>query len=240
MINTLGHLNVRRYEECSTLIKWLNPGPGDFILDIGCGDGYHDSIIAQSGAKVVGIDIDQKKLSMAQALYSDSKNEFYYMNGESLKIDEKTFNKVVSFCVMEHTQQDLKVMHNIARALKDGGRLVFSADSLSNPEITDDERLHHQQRYAVKTFYTAENIKQKLKLAGFEIEKSQYVMNSPFDLAISRLSWKLDCFPNKLAFIKVFGYFSLFILWKIGTIFQRKIYDQSPSGLTILVSAVKR
>jgi protein-L-isoaspartate O-methyltransferase len=48
------HWNIRRKEECRTLIRWLDPRPGERILDIGCGDGYYDALIAKSGAHVLG------------------------------------------------------------------------------------------------------------------------------------------------------------------------------------------
>ena len=66
---TLNHLNFRRIEECSTLIRWLDPKPGERILDIGCGDGYYDNIIAKSGAKVTGIDVHERRLSRARRLW---------------------------------------------------------------------------------------------------------------------------------------------------------------------------
>ena len=49
------HWNLRRYEECRTLIEWLEARPGEKILDIGCGDGFWDHRIACSGASVVAL-----------------------------------------------------------------------------------------------------------------------------------------------------------------------------------------
>src|ERR1700736_2511241 len=44
--------NFRCLEERHTVIEWLDPGPDQRILDIGCGDGFHDRHIALRGAKV--------------------------------------------------------------------------------------------------------------------------------------------------------------------------------------------
>ena len=66
LIETIGHHHFRRVEECSTLIEWLDPRPGERILDIGCGDGYYDSLIASKGAEVVGVDIHEKRLAKAR------------------------------------------------------------------------------------------------------------------------------------------------------------------------------
>ena len=51
MICALSRLNFRRIHECSTILGWLNPQPGECILDIGCGDGYYDWLIAKTGVK---------------------------------------------------------------------------------------------------------------------------------------------------------------------------------------------
>jgi 2-polyprenyl-3-methyl-5-hydroxy-6-metoxy-1,4-benzoquinol methylase len=62
----LTHRDFRRLEERHTVIEWLDPGPGQRILDIGCGDGFHDRHIASRGAKVVGIDISTRRLATAR------------------------------------------------------------------------------------------------------------------------------------------------------------------------------
>ncbi|HEV8683294.1 MAG TPA: SAM-dependent methyltransferase, partial [Actinomycetota bacterium] len=46
----LNRLNLRRIEECATLIRWLEAAPGERILDVGCGDGSNAAAIARVGA----------------------------------------------------------------------------------------------------------------------------------------------------------------------------------------------
>lgn len=239
LFNSLNHFNFRRFEECSTLIRWLDPKPGERILDIGCGDGYYDNIIAKSGAKVVGIDIHEPRLSVAQRLYLSECTDFFYMDAASMSFTEASFDKVVSFCVFEHLHNDERVIQNISRVLKPGGRFVFSVDSLSNPEITKEERSRHSQRYEVKTFYDVHNLREKISRAGFDIEEWQYILTTRYELALTRLSWKLDNLPPILYFVTMLGYIILGIDWKVFSFFARRQSSKAESGLTLLVCARK-
>ena len=121
------------------------------------------------------------------------------MDAEIADLPAGSFDKAMSLCVMEHLGDDEQVMRNVAKALKPGGRFVFSADSLSNPGIGPRERDRHRKRYAVNTFYTPEVVRAKLARAGFDVEEMGFVMDSPFALGLVRLSWGLDRFPRSSA-----------------------------------------
>lgn len=233
------HSNFRRIEECSTLIRWLDAQPGERILDIGCGDGYYDMLIAQPGAKVVGIDIKEKPLAKAQRHYTGEQFEFLHMNAEELDFSDASFDKVVSFCVIEHLNNDDRAMQHVSRVLKPGGSFVFSADSLSNPGITAEERNQHKQRYAVNTFYTVEYMQEKLARAGFDIEEMRYILATPYALALARFSWKLDVLPKALGVIRTLGFMSLWMILKITSPFTNHpaLFQ---GGLTLLVHAKKK
>lgn len=230
----------RRREECSTLIRWLEAKAGERILDVGCGDGYYDKIISKSDAEVIGIDICKRKISVAQRLNRSENTEFIYMDAEEMKVPEASFDKVVSFCAVEHLCNDERVIQDISRALKTDGYFVFSVDSLSNPAITEEERTRHKKRYAVNNFYTVENLREMLLRAGFDIKKAQYILSTSLELALVRLSWRLDDLPRGLAVVKMLGYLGLFIIWKAASFFLGQSAGHSRSGLTLLVLAKKR
>lgn len=239
IVGAISYLNFRRVEECDTLIRWLDSQDGERILDIGCGDGYYDMLITLPGASVVGIDINEKPLAKAQRLYTGGQFKFLYMNAEALEFSDASFDKVVSFCVIEHLNQDDIAMQHISRVLKPGGSFVFSADSLSNPGITAKEREKHKQRYAVNTFYTVEYLQEKLERAGFSIEEMRYILDTPYALALARFSWKLDALPKALGLVKTLGYLSLWFIWKLTAPFSNQS-GTCQGGLTILVHAKKK
>ncbi|HEX2695843.1 MAG TPA: class I SAM-dependent methyltransferase, partial [Acidobacteriota bacterium] len=209
VLYAFSRLNFRRMEECATIIRWLDARRGEHILDIGCGDGAYDKKISRSGAAVQGIDIHEKRLSAARKYCQGDRTAFHDMDASRLEFPDASFDKAMSLCVVEHLEDDELVMRNVARALKPGGLFVFSADSLSTPGITPDERARHQRKYAVKTFYTVDIVRDKLARAGFDIVETRYILSTATDLKFIRLSWKLDRIPGFLRFLRLPGYAAL-------------------------------
>jgi 2-polyprenyl-3-methyl-5-hydroxy-6-metoxy-1,4-benzoquinol methylase len=239
LLFAFSRLNFRRMEECATIIRWLNSQPGEHILDIGCGDGAYDKKIARTGAMVQGIDIHEKRLSAARKYYRGDRTEFRYMDASCLEFPDASFDKAMSLCVIEHLEDDVLVMRNVARVLKPGGLFVFSADSLSTPGITPDERARHQRKYAVNTFYTVAIVRDKLARAGFDIVETRYVLSTPGDLKFVRLSWKLDRLPGFLRFLRLLGYTALGTARKAASMASKRRTSSDEGGLTLLVMARK-
>jgi glycosyltransferase involved in cell wall biosynthesis len=79
-----------------------------------------------------------------------------------------TFDTAVCFNVVEHISDDATALRNLRRLLKPGGRLLVIVPAHQWLFGTLDVHLGHHRRY-VKT-----ELEEKLKLAGFELEHSQY------------------------------------------------------------------
>lgn len=235
----LSRFNFRRRQECATILEWLNARPGETVLDVGCGDGYYDSLVTGAGARVLGIDIHPRWLPFAQKYYGGEGAEFLNMDAEEMELPGRVFDKALSLCVVEHFRSDETVLRNIARVLKPGGRFVFSADSLSNPGITDAERSNHRRRYAVNTLYDEGMIAAKLARAGFTVERTQYILHSPLALSLARVSWKLDDLPGWLQFMRPPGYLGLWALQQAAAPFSGRPAAAARGGLTLLVQARK-
>lgn len=123
--------------------------------------------------------------------------------------------------------------------LKPGGRLCFSADSLSNPGLTDRERQRHRSRYSVNNFYTHDSVAGKLQKASLKMERYRYVITSKPGLALTRLSWKLDDLPPFLVPLRLLGYALLGTAGLLALrLVERRVAASKP-GLTLLVEASK-
>jgi SAM-dependent methyltransferase len=240
VLNALRHGNIRRAEECSTLLRWLDPKPGERILDVGCGDGYYDSIIAGSGAHVTGIDIHEQRLRLARRRFGGARTDFLWMDGERMDLAAASFDKAVSFCVIEHFSDDESAIRNVSKALKKGGLFVFSADSLSHPGIRPKEREFHRRLFAVHVYYTRETVEPKLARAGFEIVRTQYLHNSSRSLRLFRLSWKLDALRGWRRIFRTAGYAALGSIGQVILRTSQQRTDGPENGLTLLVMARRR
>jgi len=233
----LTHRHFRRAKECSTLIRWLDPRPGERILDIGCGDGFFDHQMAMRGARVDGIDIHAARLQIAARRNTTPLTQYHAMDAEQLSFPSACFDKAISLCVIEHFHHEDRVLRQVTRVLKPGGTLFLSADSLSNPEITDAERAHQRERYAVNTYYTVEVLRQKLEQAGLVLEQTRYLMTTPFTLSLVRWSWKLDLAASRR--LQWFGNAFLQSAGRLASAGAEALWGRRDSGLTLLARARK-
>ena len=100
-----------------SLVELLNPQQHEDILDLGCGDGEKTQKIADSGARVVGIDICDSR--------EDSYNNFQFEIKNATALDFKhQFDAVFSNLVIHHIKTPKKVISSVRNALKPGGRFV--------------------------------------------------------------------------------------------------------------------
>jgi len=233
------HWNFRRRKECRTIIRWLDGRSGERILDIGCGDGYYDALISNTDAHVVGVDLHAERLAIARSVYANGRTEYHSIDAERLGFEDASFDKAMSLCVMEHLNDDRRVMSHVFRLLKPGGVFVFSADSLSNPELRPTERLRHQMRYEVNNYYRVETIRPKLEEIGFEIMKTRYILTTPLTLSLVRQSWGLERLPKLLKPFYFAGNIGLNTVGDLASNVSERFFHRPDSGLTLLIKARK-
>lgn len=110
-------------------------GPGDRVLDLGCGEGRH-VIAAQAlqGADAVGVDLSLTDLGTArdrqQEFAADSPRAglFALLAADALRLPfaDDSFDAVICSEVLEHVPDWRAVLPEIARVLRPGGRLCVS------------------------------------------------------------------------------------------------------------------
>ena len=100
-----------------SLVELLNPQENEHILDLGCGDGKITKEIADSGARVVGIDIFDYR--------EDSCKNFQFEIRKATDLDyNQEFDAVFSNRVIYLIKPPEQVISSVWNALKPGGRFV--------------------------------------------------------------------------------------------------------------------
>ena len=102
--------------------------PQTRILDVGCGNGCITAQLAQTGAQVMGIDLDESYVELARATYPNIRFERLAADEQLMThLGEKPFDLVVSTEVIEHLYSPDALMAGCYACVRPGGRIVISA-----------------------------------------------------------------------------------------------------------------
>jgi trans-aconitate methyltransferase len=103
------------------LVPLLDPQPGERILDLGCGTGQLTARIAESGARVVGLDSSPEMIGQARQNYPNL--EFKLADAASFSFPRE-FDAVFSNAALHWVREAENVIRCVASCLRPGGRFV--------------------------------------------------------------------------------------------------------------------
>lgn len=136
---------------------------GKFIVDLGCGYGWHCRYMREHGAaKVIGVYISEKMLQQAAHATNDPAIEYRRMAIEDINFEAGSLDVVFSSLALHYVQHYAALCEKVYTCLKPGGAFVFSAEHpvftamASQDWFRDDEgnRLHwpidHYQHESIR------------------------------------------------------------------------------------------
>jgi SAM-dependent methyltransferase len=211
-----------------TLDEYLDGKNKQNILDFGCGVGTLDFYLATKGHMVTGFDISKKAIDVARVsaekLNLEKRTSFHDLE-KGIEMPGKKYDWVILTEVIEHVEEDAKLVKSLAGRLKKGGHILLTTPSRNAPlyrwGFADefDKRVGHLRRYTKKSL---ENV---LTGAGFEVleikDTEGIIRNSLFVIPILGYLVRfikgpiadIVTFMDKLI-IPFFGESNLFIIGK--------------------------
>jgi len=187
----------------------LEIGQPDFVLDLGCGNGFITSMLAGKCSAVIGVDRMESLLKIARE-YNQPENVTYYQLSildPALKAcfpKDRAFTKILMYEALQHfTEADLPKILDLIRGSSAPGALAFLAsipdkDRLWDFYDTDEKRAMYQIRKnrheeKIGTWWDKKLIEKACRENGFGI---QFLSQNPllhtayyrFDVRLSMLA----------------------------------------------------
>jgi ubiquinone/menaquinone biosynthesis C-methylase UbiE len=136
------------------LAERLPVGTGLKILDVGCGAGFFEMVLAPLGHRVTGIDLTPEMISNAKQLcerHGVSMADFYVMDAEHLEFPDGCFDAVISRNLTWTLPHPKEAYREWSRVLNPGGILLNydaeyakgfhkcnQSENLAHEKVTDD------------------------------------------------------------------------------------------------------
>jgi len=133
------------------------------ILDVGCGTGANLEMLSQFGL-AEGVDVSDEALEFCR------KKGLTVQEGlaETLPYPDETFDITTALDVVEHLDDDIVGLKEMHRVTKTGGYSLIFVPAFMWLWGVQDDISHHRIRY------TRKQIVERLKKAGFEVERATY------------------------------------------------------------------
>lgn len=130
---------------CGGAINYANPKEGEVCVDLGSGRGTDALRMAEAVGKsgfVYGIDISSGMIAKSQELshkFGYTNVSFIQSNLEDIQLADGICDVIISNCTINHANDKQKVLNEIHRILKPGGRCIVS-DIYSIGKVLEEYR----------------------------------------------------------------------------------------------------
>ena len=140
--------HFHRYMWAAQLVR------GRKVLDLGSGEGFGAAILSETAAHVIGVDVDERTVEHSKLNYGGENLEFRLGTALDLSsFEDGSLGAVVAFEIIEHVQDQERVLEEVARVLADDGVLIVSTpDRRLYSEATGQQNPFHERELALEEF----------------------------------------------------------------------------------------
>lgn len=176
-----GHASLTTLPELRRMSTELRLQPTSILVDLGCGlAGPALWVARETGARLVGIDLSQAASEHAAAraarLGLGDRCRFHVGPMAATGLDSGSIDGVMSEDALQYVPDKQAVMEEVARILRPGGRLVFTAYEL------DPERVRDLGVWGVDP---VSDYGEPLTAAGFRVETYEEAPGWPEPMSLS-------------------------------------------------------
>lgn len=114
--------------EVEKMIDWLALPHGAKVLDLCCGMGRHSLALSEAGYEVTGVDLSEALLREARSQKGAGSVTWVRSDMRKLPLDggfDAVVNLFTSFGYFEEDEEQVKVLREIHRMLKPGGKFII-------------------------------------------------------------------------------------------------------------------
>lgn len=194
------------YRNTIKILKPLIENGNLTILDYGCGVGTVDFFLASKGHKVLGLEVSREAVQIcrrsAEAIGVSSNAKF----GDISKFKTVRPDLIICSEVIEHVNNDLKLLKDLADRLKKGGHILISTPTVNAPlyklRLVEnfDRRVGHLRRYDSEALI---KMVRNLGLDVIRVEKVEGVLRNTL-FVYPWLGWAIKFLKGPLSDIATF------------------------------------
>jgi len=168
-------------------------GPGDRVLDMGCGGGRHAFALFKRGADVVALDYSHKDLVEVRTMLgairvegeAPGKAQAWTVQGTAygLPFPDATFDRIIAAEVLEHLPADTDAMAELFRVLKPGGLIAVTVPRwLPEKVCWALSDAYHEVEGGHVRIYKGSQLRERLEGTGlvYEGEHHAHGLHAPY------------------------------------------------------------
>ena len=141
--------------------------PGDLVVDFGAGIGTFSKQVAMAGHAVHCVEPDHRQLDRILALGLPASETIANFENQSIDL-------LYTLNVLEHIDNDLEVLEACYQKIKPGGHILIYVPAFNVLYSSMDKSVGHIRRY------TRSTLAEKVRLAGFTVDRNEYVDSAGF------------------------------------------------------------
>lgn len=127
-----GQLRAKRRSELIILGGGLRPGTS--VMEIGCGTGMFTELFAQTGAKILAVDLSSDLLTRARERKLDPQQVTFLESPFESCEERGPFDAIIGSSVLHHLDCTV-VFKKIYEMLRPGGAISFCEPNMLNPQV---------------------------------------------------------------------------------------------------------